>query len=57
MCFTNYVEGDSEDWSESEDCCASVGVKEEGSVTLAEAKEVRSEPIKKSWASIAKKNV
>lgn len=57
MCFTNYVEGDSEDWSESEDCCASVGVKEEGSVTLVGVKEVRSAPIKKSWASIVKKSV
>lgn len=54
MCFTNYVEGESEDWSDSEDSGASVGVKEEGSVTLVEAKE---EGSKKSWASIAKKNV
>ena len=58
MCFTNYVEGDSEDWSESEDERFDAVVKEEGlkeiPVIIVEAKEERS---KKSWASIVKKNV
>jgi len=67
MCFTTYVEGDSEYWSDTEESederekkldTKIAGVKEEGStITLVEAKEVRSDPIKKSWASIVKKSV
>ena len=60
MCFTTYVEGDSEHWSDTEEerlDAILVEAKEEGLETIAEVKEARSEPIKKSWASIVKKSL
>jgi hypothetical protein len=66
MCITLYEEGDSEDWSDTDfeerlDTTLA-GVKEEWSKEtiivekpLPEPKEIV--PVKKSWASIAKKNV
>ena len=62
MCITFYEEGDSEFWSDSEEekerflDTTLVGVKEEGAKeTIADNKEEK--PVKKSWASIVKKNV